>query len=384
MYETSFEKKLKAFSLVEMLLALLVVAILLTAMAPAITKRHKDSLSVGISGKDKSTEGSAFLIYDSSNGIMYPTGKASLALTQLYPGVIAFENTSTSTTEIKLTLQGAGGGGGGYARSSGLTLNSSSTQAVNSTTTRNYEWRVPRGVSNVKVSLAGGGGGGGAGAASSGSGGTEEYLLPSARNGNEGDLCIKKYNIGDIPSLLPAGANLAGTRDLSSYPSTQRGGILSSTTLVASVASGAGSGSASNTCWYAKNQKTAGTCTDATGYSGCYRTVCTQDAAINACAALEPAGSWRLPNDAEIKRWRVTEASASAYQAMGVVTSNASDFCDYGSSGYGAAQCNYLNAACQGARDSYCYPSHFWSSVSTGYYNLNGGNLYGPNSNVTS
>jgi len=369
-----------AFSLVEMLLALLVVSIILTAMAPVITKRHNDTLRVSTGSSSKN---SAFLVYDAENGIKYPKGNALNSLSQTSAGEILFTNKEGIPVELKLTLQGAGGGGGGYQRTGDLSINSSASdtanQSVNSTIDKTWDFRIPRGVSNVRVTLQGGGGSGGLGAA-----GSEEYLLPSARNGNEGDLCIKKYNIGDLPSLLPAGANMASYRDLSSYPEGQRGGIPLGTTIVASVASGATSGSASNTCWYAKNQKTASTCTDATGYSGCYRTVCTQDVAINACAALEPAGSWRLPDDAEIKRWRVTETSNSAYQSMGVVTSNASDFCDYYSSSYGAAQCQGLAYGCQGSNYSTCEPSIFWSSVSQGNYYLNGGNLSGPGSGVTS
>jgi len=367
-----------AFTLAEVLMGLLVVCILIAAMAPIITKRFNDKLRINAQG---SAANAAFLVYDGTNGVWNPVGDALDSFRQVSPGVIEFKNEQGATVHLKLSLQGAGGGGGGSRRTGDLSINSSASDAANqsvgSTVDKIWDFRIPRGVSNVRVTLQGGGGSGGLGSSLS-----EEYLLPSAGNGNEGDLCIKKYNIGDLPSLLPAGANMASFRDLSSYPVGQRGGVPTGTTIVASTL-GATSGSASNTCWYAKNQKTAGTCTDATGYSGCYRTVCTQDAAINACAALEPAGQWRLPNDAEIKRWRVTEGSNSAYQAMGVVTSNASDFCDYTSSGYGAAQCNPLAYGCQSSGNSHCEPGVFWSSVSKGYYYLNGGNLGGPYSNVT-
>jgi len=369
-----------AFSLVEMLLALLVVSIIITAMLPVITKRYNDTLRVST---DSSSKNSAFLVYDAKNGIQYPKGNALNSLSQTSAGEILFTNKEGIPVELKLTLQGAGGGGGGYLRTGDLSVNSSASntanQSVGSTVDKTWDFRIPRGVSNVRVTLQGGGGSGGLGTA-----GGEEYLLPSAKNDNQGDLCIKKYNIGDISSLLPAGAKMASTRDLSSYPETQRGGIPPGTTIVATVASGAAKGSATNTCWYAKNQKTASTCTDATGYSGCYRTVCTQDAAIKACTALEPAGSWRLPADAEIKRWRATLGSISAYQAMGVVTSNAADFCDNGSSSYGAARCNPLGAACQGSYGGSCIPSYFWSSTSKKHYGLYNGKLSGPHGNYTS
>jgi|GEM_PF-2139201 len=58
--------------------------------------------------------------------------------------------------------------------------------------------------------------------------------------------------------------------------------------------------------------------------------------------------------------------------------------CDYTSSSYGAAQCYNLSAGCQGSANGNCIPNYFWSSVSQGNYNLNSGNLNGPNTNSTS
>jgi len=364
-----------AISLIEVLVLLLVVSVTLAAFVPVITKRYSDSLKVNL---DSASGSSAFLVVDNDldNVILYPKGDALKMLEVVSSNVIELTNKGGNPLEVKFILQGAGGGGGGYTKVSDIATNSSLagtiSQTVSSTVDKTWDFRIPRGITKAKVTISGGGGSGGAGTS-----GGEEYLLPSARNGNEGDLCIKKYNIGDIPSLLPAGANLASFRDLSSYPSNQRGGILPSTALVPSVASGALIGTGiDTTCWYAKDQKTAGSCTDATGYSGCYRTVCTQDAAENACAALEPAGQWRLPDDAEIQRWR---DSSSKYQPMGVVTSNAADFCGNTSSGYGAAQCNNLTYGCQGANYGHCSPYDFWSSTSGGrFYEVYSGNLYGP------
>jgi len=376
----------KAFTLTEMLISLLVTVIIIGALAPVITKRYQESLKASV---DSSFTNSAFLTYDPTDGRKYTKGNAKQSLTQISPGVIEFTNKEGTEITLTLSIQGAGGGGSGAQAQNDLTtdstLSTTANQPYTSTADKTWIWQPPKGAANIRLTLQGGGGSGGIASYFSLPATSEEYLLSSAGNGNQGNLLIKKYNIGDIPSLLPAGANLAGTRDLSSFPSTQRGGIPEGVNLVASVASGATSSpAASNTCWYAKDQKTAGTCTDATGYSGCYRTLCTQDAAENACAALEPAGQWRLPDDAEIKRWRVTEASSSAYQSMGVVTSNAADFCDYSSSSYGAARCYHLAYGCQGAYGGGCYTYNFWSSVSTGSYLLSGGNLNGPSSAVTS
>jgi len=374
----------KAFTLTEMLISLLVTVIIIGALAPVITKRYQESLKASV---DSSFTNSAFLTYDSTDGRKYTKGNAKQSLTQISPGVIEFTNKEGTEITLTLSIQGAGGGGSGAQAQNDLTtdstLSTTANQPYTSTADKTWIWQPPKGTANIRLTLQGGGGSGGIARYFSMSATSEDYLLSSAGNGNEGDLVIKKYNIGDIPSLLPSGANMAGTRDLSSYPAAQRGGIPEGVNLVASVASGATAGSASNTCWYAKTLPTAYTCTNATGYSGCYRTLCTQDVAINACEALSPFGAWRLPDDAEIQRWRAAEGSNSVYQAKGVVTSNASDFCDYSSSGYGAAQCYLLANGCQGANNGHCYPNTFWSSVSQGGYNLSGGTLNGPNSTVT-
>jgi len=365
-----------------MLISLLVTAIIITALAPVITKRYQESLKASV---DSSFTNSAFLTYDSTDGRKYTKGNAKQSLEQISPGVIEFTNKEGTEITLTLSIQGAGGGGSGAQAQNDLTtdstLSTTANQPYTSTADKTWIWQPPKGSTNIRLTLQGGGGSGGIAAAGTGTltATSEDYLLTSAKNGNEGDLLIKKYNIGDIPSLLPAGANMAGTRDLSSYPETQRGGIPTGTALVASVASGATEGSASNTCWYAKDQKTAGTCTNATGYSACYRTVCTQDVAIAACAALSPAGQWRLPTSIEIKRWRETATGlGSAYQSVGVVTSNTADFCNSTSSGYGAAQCQSLAYGCQGGYIGFCMPGNFWSSASRGHYYLYGGNLNGP------
>lgn len=69
---------------------------------------------------------------------------------------------------------------------------------------------------------------------------------------------------------------------------------------------------------------------------------------------------------------------------MGVVTSNAADFCDRSIGIYGAARCDDLLYGCQGAAGSYCHPNYFWSSVSRGSYSLRDGRLDGPGSHVSS
>ncbi|MCX4275633.1 MAG: prepilin-type N-terminal cleavage/methylation domain-containing protein [Candidatus Gastranaerophilales bacterium] len=118
--------KKSAFSLVEMLMALLVASLLMAALAPVVTKRMNDTLMVD----DISTPG---------------------LKVWAEPGEYTF--TVPAQTEY-LQIQGsAGGGGGGGA----------SIRKIGPIEISSGSFTVPKGVSKVTFTLIGGGGGGGAG-----------------------------------------------------------------------------------------------------------------------------------------------------------------------------------------------------------------------------
>ena len=118
-------KKRSAFTLAELLTAVLIISVIMVALAPVITKRMKDNVSVTTDNKK---------------------------------GLEIFANPGTYTFDVPigintLFLQGAGGGGGG----AGASLSGE----INVTKTSNSTWTVPKGVNQVTLKITGAGGGGG-------------------------------------------------------------------------------------------------------------------------------------------------------------------------------------------------------------------------------
>ena len=157
----------KAFTLAELLTAVLVISIIMVALAPVITKRMKDNVSVTTDNK-KGLE-----IYAN-------------------PGTYTFDVPVGINT---LFLQGAGGGGGG----AGSTVSDPKTVTFTSSTT----WTVPTGVNQITFEITGAGGGGGAGNGADNSGTAPSGLSYTSCLSNEmtqlrgdedeNDLCWTPY-----------------------------------------------------------------------------------------------------------------------------------------------------------------------------------------------
>ena len=159
-----------AFTLAELLTAVLVISIIMVALAPVITKRMKDNISVTTDNKK---------------------------------GLEIFTNPGTYTFDVPvgintLFLQGAGGGGGG----AGSTYVEKEKSFTSSTT-----WTVPVGVNEITLAITGAGGGGGGAngkaAASVNEKNSSVYndkclgdeFLATRGSSDETDLCITKNNI---------------------------------------------------------------------------------------------------------------------------------------------------------------------------------------------
>ncbi len=122
----------KAFSLVEMLMALLVASLLLAALAPVMTRRFDENIGV----------------YDIS-----PKGQEETAI---------YHNNSSFTvpnnvSRLEVTSIGGGGAGGG------------STYGSKEITSTETNWEVPEGVTKIRVFMVGAGGGGASGVKSTAS-----------------------------------------------------------------------------------------------------------------------------------------------------------------------------------------------------------------------
>ena len=255
----------KAFTLAELLTAVLVISIIMVALAPVITKRMKDNVSVTTDNK-KGLE-----IYAN-------------------PGTYTFDVPVGINT---LFIQGAGGGGGG----AGASVSDPRTVTFTSSTT----WKVPTGVNQITFEITGsGGGGGGANGALSNATSCENNpgnngnpsaaelakypLFLAIRGSDDGsDLCIFKRNAGD-DARWP-------------YSNTTFDFLETGTQTCMS----------NGCCWHGSTGKT-GANSYPYSYSGGSRTVCTQDAASNMCSTygMETySGSYgyRLPTANELRNW---------------------------------------------------------------------------------
>lgn len=141
-----------AFSLIEMLMALLVASLLLAALAPVITKRMDDSMKISIEGEIPGKKTKTHQIKFGSDEC--PAGgelKTSSDGSQYCEGI--FTVPAGYNGAMTVTVVG-GGGGGGAAATAGYT---EFTAAGSSNT-----FTVPALVNQIETTLVGGGAGGGA------------------------------------------------------------------------------------------------------------------------------------------------------------------------------------------------------------------------------
>ncbi len=352
-----------AFSLVEMLMALLVASVLLAALAPVMTRKFNENISVSGSnggGMDGSPETLTCYSYTDTN----PAWNITLNKVYYANFVIA-----------------SGGGGGAGASIENTSDKKETIQGSSSATSSAIysEKTIPitDAMTNVKITnLVGGGGGGGKGNSAKSEDGAwaptkqsdcEPFgvYISAANNGGK-DICVSKYNPGEGRTGSPS--------------------IPSSVTIVPADKNTSCSSKNTNCCWYGNNgntYKTAGTCdTSANGinYSGCHRTVCNWSAANTICANWKPKGSsgptGRLPSYAELTAWKnsglVNDNKTS--KTPGTLNWNGTaglQLCNHTTgSSTGAPRCIFTGT-CRGAAPSTsysntCYPRHIWSGTPSG------------------
>ena len=228
--------KKSAFTLAELLTAILIISVVMVALAPVITKRMKDSISIETDRK-----------------------KGEEIWTN--PGAYTFQ---VPVGINILEISGAGGGGGGAG-------------AVSKNYSKNYQGAgtrtitVPKGVSQITFTLVGAGGGGGGANAKTGNDSCKYPLtIPSAAESGK-DLCVS--------NMEPAeGYNIYF--DVINNPATRA--------------------SRETACWRAIDGKTASTggCSETSwpsaspyfGGGGCYKTICTQEGAYDFCNRIAEWG----------------------------------------------------------------------------------------------
>ena len=352
-------KNSNAFTLAELLVSILIISVILTLLAPVITKRAKESFTVNSSAQYESR----LFLYDISDSDCTDPADGTKSLNCKFTA-------PNDVEEISVVMVSGGGGGAGATNP---TVNTNQRAYAASTTlgsSQTKEITITSGMKNVTISyLAGSGAGGGGGAYDSTTGGAptsqadcdpfNALFIPAAYNGSGGkNTCVTKYNVGDTN-----GPTIASS--------------------VTTVNAGGATCYANECCW---RGTTARPCTasgswsgHSTSYSGCTRTVCTWQAANSSCQAWAPsgtsAGDWRLPTQNEMKGWANNIERVSNY-----LGSDGLQLCNNGSSPYGSVKCVYYNFRCSGAYDDNCYPSHVWSSPSGYYFYLSSRSFFGPNS----
>ena len=176
------------------------------------------------------------------------------------------------------------------------------------------------------------------------SGGQCEFTLDSGSAMRYNGLYITKYNAGDeMGAPIP-----------------------NSVAVVTTNTSCSG-----KCCWKVDNStNTSSSCTS-TGngdskYSGCTRTVCNYNAAVDICAQV-PGGGWRLPTAKEGMLW---------YYASADIGTTGLQLCDDSSSNYNTVMCQTGNGpACMGGYSNYCRPGILWAQ-SADYIELTNGAIY--------
>lgn len=155
---------MQGFSLVEMLMALLIASLLLTALAPVITRRMDEKVNF-------------------EGVVPNPTRKKIVYLTEPGEGEWVVPNGIRS---YKVTTVGAGGGGGAgsnygcvvfttTATPTGSLLGDDAKYCEHVRTDSSANFTIPEGINEIYVSMVSGAGGGGAGSAKIDQGGWSEY-----------------------------------------------------------------------------------------------------------------------------------------------------------------------------------------------------------------
>jgi len=178
-------------------------------------------------------------------------------------------------------------------------------------------------------------------------------------NGTGGvDVCVSKYNLGDTN-----GPTIATSTDKRTVGGSQ-------------------TDTCSNCCW---SGKTASACTDNGkaseiiknfDYSGCYRTVCTWQAASDGCANYQykngnvVANDWRLPKESELAGW-----ASNINNLSKKIGTDGLQFCDHEKTAKRSPVCYGENGKCKGAFDGDCRPRRVWSDSSSIVYALENGDF---------
>lgn len=353
-----------AFSLVEMLMALLVASLLLAALAPVMTKRLNDNVSVTVPSKS-----------DSGYKI-FTTDDADCEEVEGQNYMKCAFTVPNDVTQLNIYMQGAGGGGAAaipaineICEFNTATGNNSANTVIcksryndvkywNAINTSVKGVKIGRyyldifiapGMQNLSALLIAPGGGGGGGIYHSKpvhqndceniKPGVLKYLTAEQNGGVA--ACVTKFAVADDgyggPTALVSG----------------------NTVVKAGVTCDSGA-----CCW----QDVSGECDidPSGGRTGCSRPVCTWDAANNACNNYHPGntkiGDWSLPEEPEIAAWFAHLNEVNNYKGA-----DGLQLCSFSGNTGGTSWCKYKVQGCPGSLNGVdngaCHMQHIWSKT---------------------
>ena len=341
-------KKQNAFTLAELLVSILIISVILTLLAPVITKRAKENIS--INGGSTNKINTRLFIYNKSDSNCSEISGVNNSLSCNF--------TIPSGVNRINAIAVSGGGGGAGATQPSIEYGKKLTVAnATAKTSKTQELTITNGMKNIVISelIGSGAGGGGASWISESSGPQSQadcdpynaLFIPAAYNGTGGkNLCATKFNAGDpkgptIPSIPTTGA------------------------LKYNIVRPNQSCTAQRCCWSGGTTSSdceieSGTVVqNYTNYSSCDRTVCTYWAGVNLCLQWAPegtkAGDWRLPTKEEASGWLANMSNISS-TSLGP---NGMQFCD-SYRGKTNFLCKYLDNSCFGSFTDSCHPQAYW------------------------
>ncbi len=371
-------ESITAFSLVEMLMALLVASLLMAALAPVMTKKMHENLVITGTG-----------------GAVIPTSSCDYTT----PGTFGQNGECTVPSNIYeagfIIASGGGGGGASADMTNTSVVKVDSVDAASSSsgsqTSKIYEFTNT--TKTLRFLMSGGGGGAGGAYYSAlkmdrpesqadcrdKDGNNFGQYISSEQNGGNGAICVALYHPGegrvgspDIPDTVKK-CTAGATSGQTGYCGNEQECITNG-----------------NCCWQGATTN-SGAC-DANGYSvsgvfsntygGCNRSSCQYSAADKICSNWKPLGSnggtGRLPTKSEASAWANNIKYITSPPRTGVLNRNTGydhpglQLCEYlESSKYGAAQCYYSNNRCAGSGTSpglyvnHCHVMVFWLSDKT-------------------
>ena len=242
-----------AFSLVEMLMALLVASLLLAALAPVMTKKFNENVNIAGVGSS-----------------IVPMGSC------VFPNVGTHEEACEVPNNVgkvnAIIASGGGGGGGAVKMAIGARKYSQVVQGPATAAGNEIGFALPRNALNVKVHLVGGGGGGGVGLTNGGGfpmaqsdcGANGVFIGPEYSGSNAANRIAPNNTATNLPAVGSTGADGYHSLCVSARNPEVNGGGAAPKLNVAGVknytaGTTAGNGNC-NDAWCCWTGTTSGTC----------------------------------------------------------------------------------------------------------------------------